>query len=635
MLSVFLDGILIDEADVNGLQDFSRTLLFEEDNSVFRLKTEAKIEFLGNAYLTIYNAIKNNSCKKFDIKIYDSDCGIDIFEGIIYASDIILSPIQCVAKVDTIKDTSYSAVINALQDNSVFLYARFTPNCNEIEAQSYPVDYQNYNDTITYQDRRSYQWQDILSFLVKYYSNGTIDFQTNVTEQIWVTNGYNLRGASGLIDKEFFNINFFDLFNNLKKLLNLAIVIEYDIFNKPILKVVYKSYLYSGGLISTLNDDIISQNLEIKYNKEKQYNGVLLGSENTEVDDAFYEQWNDDNTFNTWAKRELTTCGDCISERGNILDLTCSYIIDSDLIMETLDGNDSHDDDIFLIEGDYSLKKATLYTIPFAVFHYNEILMNSAVIARYSSDINCYVVGSVGGGDGFMSIFKNGGYFTSASGFLGLFYQLQEIQDAGNNATDLTISTNAGSTIGYTYIVPQNGNYSFICKGSLNGSCLQVNTPRTVTMTITIWVISSANIPYTGTPTAIFSENTVLTITGAEQTYNWSILLSENLNATDHVFCTYEVNGVFATFGSYKITDFEFSFLDCDFEDTTTQSQNDKPYLISLEYEQSTAEFNELLKTSKRYGYYRYKGAKLFIKEIKNQNCLTSGIFYADKIPDC
>jgi hypothetical protein len=638
MLRLKFDNEYIPNDDIKGLDEFTTTLIFEDEQSVFRLKTESKFELIGTTYSYIYNKVKNASCNRFDFVIEDSCDGIyyPFFIGYVYASDIVFKRNKCTAVLELIKDDSYSGIINALQDNSINTFAKFSPDCFEVSINQYLVDYFDINGSYIYTNRKSYKWQDLLGFLVSYYSNGTIDFQTNVTEEIYITNGYNLRAQTGRIDLEYFAVNFFDIYNNLRKLLNLALVIEYDAFGKPIIKVVYKDYLYSGGLIKSLTDDEVSFDFDISLDKSRQYNSVQLGSDDYELNDSANDNWNDENPMQTWQKRELTTCSDCLSERGNVLNLISTFVIDSDVILEVLGGDDSRDENIFLIEGDYLNTKAVLYGIPYLVFHYNRIFINQSVIDRYKNDVNCYVLKTLGGGDSMVSKLKNSVQFTTSSGFLNLYFNPNELTDNGNNAQDSILRGGVFPlNTGYAYIVPVSKPYQFTVIGSLNASCLQVNTPRSFDLHIKLWVVDAINIPFVGTPISTFFIEQIITITGSEQEYFFSLDLTENLTAGQYVFISYLGNGIFTSFGLIQFNQLDFSYVDCVREDMQTDSINDKPYLANFSFLQTSKEFYDLSRSSLRYGYYRYKGSKLWVKEIENDGCQSKGVFYMDSLPEC
>lgn len=648
MLRVKFDGIYLSDEDVNGLNGFTRTLIYESDRKIFRLKTETKIELIGNAFTFIYDRINEYNCTKFDI-IIEEDCGgvfESVFNGIIYSSDVVLNINKCRATIETIKDNSYSAVIDALQDNSINLYNRYSPNCTPININQYLVNYFDINANYIYNDRKSYKWQEVLNYLVSYYSNGTIGFQTNVTEEIWITNGYNLRAQTGRNDLEYFAINFFDLFDNISKLLNLAIVIEYDNFNNAILKIVYKSYLTSGGIIKTLTDDDVSFDFSIALDKSRQYNKINIGSNNYSLNDQAYDYWSDESPMQTWQERQLNTCSNCLSERGNDLDLIVNYIIDSDLIIETLDGSDSNDENIFLIEGIYSTLQAKSYSIPYAVVHYNRLFINENVINRYINDINCYIKDSLAGDGVFIAkgLESKVFLFTQGTGQIGTATDLNyissaeynSIQDNGSNASDTLIT---GGDFGLTYIIPSNGSYQFQFKGTygkINFNSLDVR------IRIGIRVYASGTLPYVGSSNHIyeeFIENLDYDYTDGQIPF--FLQLTKNLNAGDLVVCFIYAeldynfpnpNGITFEIG---VKDFEFNYIGCSTEDTITQSSNNLPFLANFSFLQTQQEFNDLLKTSKRYGYYRYKGAKLYIQSIENNGCKSNGIFYCDRLPIC
>ena len=648
MLRLKFDNEYIPNDDIKGLDEFTTTLIFEDEQSVFRLKTESKFELIGTTYSDVYNKVKLGSCKRFDFVIEDSCDGIyyPFFIGYVYASDIFFKRNKCTAVLELIKDDSYSGIINSLQDNNLNLYNRHSPNCTPIDLNQYLVSYFDNTATFIYTNRKSYKWQEVLKYLVGYYSNGTIDFQTNVTEEIWVTNGYNLRAQTGRNDLEYFEVNFFDIYNNLRKLLNLALVIEYDAIGKPILKVVYKDYLYSGGLIKNLTDDDVSFDFDISLDKSRQYNSINIGSENFELQDSFYDFWNDENPMQTWQKRELNTCSNCLSERGNNLDLVVNYIIDSDLILETLDGSDSNDENIFLIEAVYSTLKPKAYTIPYAVFHYNRLFLNETVINRYENEINCYIKDSLAGDAVFIAkgleskVFLN----TQGTGMIGTARDLNyisgaeftDIKDNGSNSIDTTI---VGIDNGRTYVIPTSGNYQFQFKGTygmINFNSIDVK------IRLAIRVYASGTLPYVGLSNHIheeFIENLDYDYTDGQIPF--FIQMTKDLNAGDLVVCFIYAeldynfpnpNGIVFEIG---VKDFEFNYIGCSTADTITQSINNKPYLANFSFLQTSKEFYDLSRSSLRYGYYRYKGSKLWVKEIENDGCQSKGVFYMDSLPEC
>ena len=67
MLRVKFGGTYLDDIDVSGLNGFTRTLIYESDRKVFRLKTETKLELIGNAFTFAYDQINKANCTKFDL----------------------------------------------------------------------------------------------------------------------------------------------------------------------------------------------------------------------------------------------------------------------------------------------------------------------------------------------------------------------------------------------------------------------------------------------------------------------------------------------------------------------------------------------------------------------------------------
>ena len=117
--------------------------------------------------------------------------------------------------------------------------------------------------------------------------------------------------------------------------------------------------------------------------------------------------------------------------------------------------------------------------------------------------------------------------------------------------------------------------------------------------------------------------------------------ISLTLNAGDLVVCFIYAeldynfpnpNGIVFEIG---VKDFEFNYIGCSTVDTVTQSINNKPYLANFSFLQTSKEFYDLSRSSLRYGYYRYKGSKLWVKEIENDGCQSKAVFYMDSLPEC
>ncbi|MBK8673217.1 MAG: hypothetical protein IPN93_09565 [Bacteroidetes bacterium] len=113
--------------------------------------------------------------------------------------------------------------------------------------------------------------------------------------------------------------------------------------------------------------------------------------------------------------------------------------------------------------------------------------------------------------------------------------------------------------------------------------------------------------------------------------------LTKDLNVGDLVVCFVYAIGLYTNLNGFSSLgkDYEFNYIGCANEDTVTQSSNDLPFLANFSFLQTQNEFNELVKTNKRYGYFRYKGSKLYISSIENNGCKSNGIFYCDKLPEC
>ena len=240
-------------------------------------------------------------------------------------------------------------------------------------------------------------------------------------------------------------------------------------------------------------------------------------------------------------------------------------------------------------------------------------------------EINCYTKDSLAGDGVFIArgLESKVGLFTQGTGMIGTAIDLNyissgeynSIKDNGSNAIDTFIT---GGDAGFTYVIPTNGNYQFQFKGTYG--IINLNSID-VRIRLGIRVYASGTLPYVGVSNHIheeYIENLDYDYTDGQIPFFLS--LTKDLNVGDLVVC-------------FVYADFEY--IDCVQEDMRTDSINDLPFLANFSFLQTQNEFNELVKTNKRYGYFRYKGSKLYISSIENNGCKSNGIFYCDKLPEC
>lgn len=181
----------------------------------------------------------------------------------------------------------------------------------------------------------------------------------------------------------------------------------------------------------------------------------------------------------------------------------------------------------------------------------------------------------------------------------------------------------------YAYTIPVSGDYEFI----FNGNFTFTNFLNLANVYIAIWAINPASLPYGFVPITLDYAIQTFNIGGSSNN-DFYVQLSKTLNAGDKVFCTYYIDFPPLGFQTIEFNNLEFSYINCK-EDVYSNSVNEYPYIVKMEILQTGAEFDALVKTIKRYGYYKWRGCKLYIKEIINNGSMAVCVFNSDKLPDC
>ena len=117
-----------------------------------------------------------------------------------------------------------------------------------------------------------------------------------------------------------------------------------------------------------------------------------------------------------------------------------------------------------------------------------------------------------------------------------------------------------------------------------------------------MWVIDAIYLPFVSPYINTYNNEQIINVFGNESEYSFSLDITENLSVGQHVFLTYESIGLYAGFATFKFNQFDFEYIDCVPEDMRTDSINDLPFLANFSFLQTQNEFNELVKTNKRYG---------------------------------
>lgn len=380
MYSYKLDDInFFDE--INGIDSISRTISRGWNgtgiDNVLRKRTESTLTFTGEAYQYL-EAKFANICESTNIKIYDSIGNIFI-EGTIYAfmCTFNITKGECETQI---KDTAWSSLLIDRADINVFIKAVKSYDCTVDITPPSPLALEFFDNVgnIVSPYKKGYNVLDILQFIVNFNTSNQMTVVSNylTTNKYAIVYGAELGNALGVTRD--FSLSFSDVFNNLRKLLNLYIKVDANtIYIEPEID-------FFGGITSY-------SLAELPFNTTKEIDvsrlisAVKLG-DNKEPSEDYTSNLPFFN--NRWNELQLGNCS-CAFDKDNELDLSPTFVINSDVIMDCL-ANGKFETDFFLIELNGSSNPAQFFQVPFIARWYNDSLRNNNVLANWETYLlNC------------------------------------------------------------------------------------------------------------------------------------------------------------------------------------------------------------------------------------------------------
>lgn len=371
MYSYQLDDIDFNDPIV-GIDSISRTILRGWNgtgiDNVLRKKTESSLTFTGASYQYLESKF-TDICSSTNIKVFASDGSLFI-EGTIYAfmCTFNLTRGECETQI---KDTSWSSLLVDRANNDMNLRSIKSFDCSISIVKLIPesIDFFDIDGVYTYTGKKGFDVLKILQKQVEFFTNG----QMTLTSTYLTANKYNLFIGKALIplsSSDYFTISFQKIYENLRKLLGLYIVID---GNNIVLEQENTGFIFDNTTILTIPE--LQNDSTVKIDEARQVTSVTVGSNTVITEDK-----EDSDEYlaldNRWTEQQFQNCS-CPSFGDNELDLVTDFIIDSDTILDTLI-NGKNPDKFFLIKiNDFTptLAEKTA-VVPTDVWFYNNEIRN-------------------------------------------------------------------------------------------------------------------------------------------------------------------------------------------------------------------------------------------------------------------
>lgn len=391
MFKVYFDGIEQNEKDIININDVAEFTIiredgFSSDEQILRDKTEMDLQFCGGAYSYICNKIATDRCNEIEFRIEDTESEL-FYNGIIPVTLCELDLSKNIGKTK-IKDNSFSAFIRDYLNVDVSLFNSKTVNCENLETtlQSFRMKktYNNDTDVIII---NAYDVLDVFKFLINYFTDNTIDVVSTFlsNNRYAITTGFNMHNYAGSSDEIYPTLNIATLFEELRKKLNLYTSIEYDVANRPYLRIEEQSYFFSNT-VPLFNIDEIPHGTIQTYDIDRDFNQINIGSTTFQVQSGSPVTF-PQKRFIAWNDETYTSCGTCTGLKDSSLELVSDYIIDSNVIYEALNwGSTDYENDSSIFLFNYTTSSGfnlSFRTLVSGEYHYNNTLINENVLSNW------------------------------------------------------------------------------------------------------------------------------------------------------------------------------------------------------------------------------------------------------------
>lgn len=381
-MKIYLDGTLYDNPHL--WENLQERLYFSDVIGGYHLELNGSVDFYGGAYEYLYDLFNSGTCNTVTVLITDNCADgseINIYEGLIFISDIEFEIITCKATVEIVDNSFISKIDN---NKSVKCYLGVNRSKNDVNIDAFSNETTgitlrsktNVNDITT---GTAYRIFDAFTFLIAFMTDGTVNFVSDYFDPLGsgtddtakytvLINGEEIRTGAAT---NLAYISYEDFYNDINKLFNIAFSIE-SIGGTPTVRIEPKSYYKQTGEINYFE---YPNQLKQAVSKERLYAKVKFGS--AQVSGTF--TYLPDLVFDGFEQEEYHLLGECNSQA--VLDLQLTEIItDTNIIQDVLpsgSGNTGYDSNNFLIVLDSSNVNESYLKVGSALdYYYNKPLNN-------------------------------------------------------------------------------------------------------------------------------------------------------------------------------------------------------------------------------------------------------------------
>lgn len=459
------------------------------------LKVTSTLTFYGDGYDYLLERRRNSVCESVRVIIQhrcsDEENFIELFRGTIILSDgesVQFNPIRCECEAE-IQDANFGAKIENNKKIKAYVGTPTSKNGVDITAAQVTniTGFNIFDGLPSGTPREAYSVFECFRFLVEFMSDGELKFEsdflsTGEGKNWFVIRGQRIRNNTG--DPVY--TSFEDLFESIFSEGNISFSIE----NGDTIRIEPENDLFNDSTAETI-DGI--NDVQEYVDSTRFYDRIVLGSENVNDTGTFPIDFR----FVGWNEEEYHLLGEC--NGGESLSLINNFIIDHNSIEAAILGDDTNDDENFLIWAD-SVTGNAVPTPRFGLgFFYNITFTNEEKIKRHFGAIPNSIalfLGEPGADDQFRAS------MSATQQFLGV--------DSGNTNNNIILPFNDVTpppddvfdtdgnfdTANFRYVVPIEGVYNIRARIDIRHEVdvAILKSSQTVRHTVEIERLDSSNV---------------------------------------------------------------------------------------------------------------------------------------------
>lgn len=387
--------------------EFSEILQYDDQVHGILMKYDKKFTFANSGYDVISNAFAlNGYCQQLSLLVVyrcSDGSGETLLDGRIFLSEAKFNRSKCTVEVE-FEDNSFTAKIFANRGVKAYVNADRSKNGVTITpAPKFALTMFDPAGVIANFQRDAYDLYDCFEYLIAFMTDGTVGFVSNYLsnldddKNIAVTSGTLLRLTAPIQYQP--NISFIQLFDEVRKKLNIAFAVEKDNANNPVIRIenfdYFKDQQNQSATISNIPELIES------LNSDYYFASIEMGGPTAPYKPLQHSL--PPIPFITHQDEDFPIQSECNTDET--LNLKSEFLIDSNTIqgMITSDtANSDYDKLHAFIQYTKSTTTATKWnTIDNTIYpnkwYYNEIFTNAFVSANFNlqGDIAKYLGAAV------------------------------------------------------------------------------------------------------------------------------------------------------------------------------------------------------------------------------------------------